>query len=116
MLGYHASYMAASCGDLDALKMLVEKDGDVIDLKGPNGETPLITASKKGYVGLCKYLLEEKKANINLKDNDGKTALQHAEDLRIIGILKKSAKLLKNKRKQNILDGSKMNSEKMKRI
>ena len=114
--GCHAAYVAAFNGNVDALKMLVEKDGDVIDLKGPNGETPLITASKKGYVGLCKYLLEEKKANINLKDNDGKTALQHAEDLRIIGILKKSAKLLKNKRKQNILDGSKMNSEKMKRI
>ena len=38
--GCHAAYWLAFDGNLDALKMLVEKDGDVIDLKGCDGDTP----------------------------------------------------------------------------
>ena len=75
--GHHATYLAAVQGNLYALKLLAEKDGDVIDFKGPNGETPLIAASGKGRIDVCKYLVEEKKANINLED-DGKNALIHA--------------------------------------
>ena len=76
--GNHAAYLAAEYGYLDALKILVEKDGDVIDLKGPNGETPLIAASRRGWVDVCKYLVEEKNANINLEDDNGMNSLQHA--------------------------------------
>ena len=88
--GTHAACWAAKNGHLDALKMLVEKDGDVIDLKGTDGETPLIAAAAfyPARVDACKYLVEEKIANVNLKDNTGKTALQHARDPRIIEILK----------------------------
>ena len=87
-IGCHAAYMAAYCGNLDALKILIEKDGDLIDLKGLKGETPLIAASILGNVDVVKYLVEEK-ANANLKDNEGKTALQHANDPEIIEILTK---------------------------
>ena len=31
-----------------------------------------------GRIDVCKYLVEEKKANINLEDDDGKNALIHA--------------------------------------
>ena len=109
--GHHAAYYAAMYGNLDVLKMLVEDDGDVIDLKGLNGETPLITASKIGfcnyentniqnaertkYVDLCRYLLEEKNANINLEDDDGKNALQYATNPEIIGMI--IEKLLQSK-------------------
>ena len=58
--GDHAAYSAACHGALDALKMLVEKDGDVIDLKGEYGETPLIAASRSRRVDVCKYLAEKK--------------------------------------------------------
>ena len=75
--GNHAAYYAAWYGNLDALKMLVEEDGDVIDLKGRNGETALIAASICGRVDVCKYLVEEKNANVDLKDDEGKTALDH---------------------------------------
>ena len=87
--GAHAAYIAAHHGHLDALKLLVENDGDMIDLKGRNGETPLITASRMGMVDVCKYLVEEKNASVNLKDNDGKTALQHTSMPDVIKILKK---------------------------
>jgi len=84
----HPAYYAAYNGHLNALKMLVEKDADVID-KGWNGETLLIAASRMSRVDVCKYLVEEKYANVNLKDDDGKTALEHAEDPEIIKSLKK---------------------------
>ena len=87
-LGSHAAYEAAWFGYLDGLMMLVEKDGDVIDLKGFDGETPLIAASREGMVDVCKYLVEEMNANVNLKNNNGKTALQHARSPEIIAILK----------------------------
>ena len=57
--------------------MQVEKDGDVIDLKGLDGRTPFIAASKGGRVGVGKYLVEEKNANVDFKDDQRKTALQH---------------------------------------
>ena len=79
--GIHAAYLAADYGYLEALKILVEKDEDVINLKGLNGETPLITASGWGNVDVCKYLVEEKNANVDLKDDTGMTALKHADDL-----------------------------------
>lgn len=87
--GSHAAFWAAYWGNLKALKMLVEKDGDVTDLKGINGETPLIVASIERRADICKFLVEEKNANVNLKDNNGKTALQHARSSLIIEILKK---------------------------
>ena len=87
--GHHAAYEAARYGYVNALRMLVEKDGDVIYLSGPDGETPLIAASKCGRVDVCKYIVEEKNANVNLKDRQGRTALQYATDPKIIKILEK---------------------------
>ena len=89
IVGSHAAYWSAYKGNLDALKMLVQSDGDVVDLKGFNGETPLIAASRNGLIAVCKFLVEEKNATVNLKDNDGKIALHHAkENTEIIEILK----------------------------
>ena len=87
--GYHAAYRAALYGNLDALTMLVENDGDVIDLKGFNGETPLIAALRKREVDVCKFLVQQKNVNVDLKDDKGKTALQHAHYPEIIEIFKK---------------------------
>ena len=78
--GLHAAYVAAAKGHLKALKMLVEKDEAVVDLKAWNGETPLIAASKSGMFDVCEYLVGEKNADINIKDNVGKTALQHVQN------------------------------------
>ena len=86
--GNHPAFYAAYKGNLDALMLLVEKDGDVIDLRGWHGETPLIAASRRQMVGVCKYLVEIMNVNVNLEDDDGKTAIQHAKDPRIIEILR----------------------------
>lgn len=89
--GYHATYIAAYQGYIDALKMLVEKEGNVIDFRGPHGMTPLIAASSRyGWVDICKYLVEEKNANAELVDEFGRTALDYASDYTIIEILKKN--------------------------
>ena len=87
--GRHAAYWAAYNGDLDALKMLVKKDRDVINLRGNNGKTPLIIASICGKVDICGYLVEEQNANVDLKDKWGKTALQYTYDPDIIEIIEK---------------------------
>ena len=87
--GRHAAYWAAYHGDLDVLKMLVEKDRDVINLRGNNGKTPLIVASVCGRVDICEYLVEEKNANVDLKDKWGKIALQYTYNPDIIKIIKK---------------------------
>ena len=99
--GYHAAYLAAYYGHLEALKMLVEKDAAVVDLSGGNGETLLIAASKLGMADVCEYLVEEKNANTEIKDNVGRTALQHAKDPKIM-------KLLKNINQSNIVKNYKI--------
>ena len=61
--GFNAAYWAASNGNLDVLKMLVEKDADVIDLKGWQREPRLIVGLREEWVDACKHLVEEKYAN-----------------------------------------------------
>ena len=85
--GRHAAYIAASNGYLNALKMLVENDEDMIDLKRYNGKTLLIAAIESRRVDVCKYLVVEKNANVDLKDNEGKTALQCAYDYALLNFI-----------------------------
>ena len=81
--------MAAERGYFDALKLLVENDADVIDLTEPNNRhNLLIVASRFGRVDVCKYLVEEKNVNVNLKDKNGLNALQYATNHEIIKILR----------------------------
>ena len=63
--GDHAANCSARFGNIGTLKLLVEKDVDVIDIEGQNGETPLIAASRRGWVEICRYLVIEKKTNVN---------------------------------------------------
>lgn len=91
--GYHATYIAACKGYVDALKMLLRKDRHVVDFRGPDGMTPLMAASSNyGRVAVCKYLVEQKNANVNLKDSFGLTALAYATNPVTIEVLKKNRK------------------------
>ena len=77
--GFNAAYWAVSNGNLDALKMLIEKDGDVIDLKGWQSEPRLIVGLREEWVDVCKYLIEEKNTNVSLKNTDGDPASEYAK-------------------------------------
>ena len=86
--GGHAAYYAASAGHLGALKMLVEEDINVINLRGVEGEPPLLAAVDGRHVDVCKYMVEEKNADVNAKCFAGDTALDRAYDPEIIEILR----------------------------
>ena len=82
--GFNAAYWAASNGNLDVLKMLIEKDGDVIDLKGWQREPRLIVGLREEWVDVCKYLIEEKNTNVSLNNNDGDTASEYANMAKVV--------------------------------
>jgi ankyrin repeat protein len=59
-----------------------------LDLQLTNGATALILASYKGYTKVVRLLLD-KRANPNLKSNEGKTALDYAANSEIKNLLTK---------------------------
>jgi ankyrin repeat protein len=67
---------AISKGDLEAVKKFVEYGADINELS--NGMSPLMIAARYNKVEIIKYLLS-KGANLNKKDENGFTALKHAE-------------------------------------
>ena len=86
--GDHASYYAAFYGHLDCLKILVEKNEDVVNLKGSVGEqTPLMAACMHGEVDIVEYLLSKPNIDVNAKDENGDTALHYAAFEHQIAIL-----------------------------
>ena len=82
----HAAYYAALNGNKEILRLLIEKDEEVINLKGSFGCTPLIAASEEGRVDVCKYLIG-RKADINIQDDKGETAIQLASNNNHIDIV-----------------------------
>lgn len=58
---------------MEVIRELVE-NMDGLDGKTSSGATPLMLASARGYVEAVTYLLEHR-ANANITDNSGKTAL-----------------------------------------
>ncbi len=67
---------AISKGDLETVKKFIEYGADINELS--NGMTPLMIAARYNKVEIIKYLLS-KGANVNKKDENGFTALKHAE-------------------------------------
>jgi uncharacterized protein len=70
--------LAAYEGNLEFVEfcMLQGFSPNAIDEKG---RTPLMIASFKGKERIVRYLLE-KKADVSVKDNEGRTALDYAEE------------------------------------
>ena len=70
-----------ACGNdiLEEIKSIIEKGGD-INAKSNCGWTPLMWASVNGHLDVVKYLIIEGKANSNIRNNEGKTALDLAEE------------------------------------
>lgn len=47
----------------------------VADVKDANKRTALHFAAREGRTEVCKYLLEELKLDVNIKDDDGMTSV-----------------------------------------
>lgn len=64
-------------GDLDMIKVILESDPDLLDVRDANDRTPLMQALFSRQVAVFKYLLE-KGADVNAANKDGFTLLHFA--------------------------------------
>lgn len=75
--GQYAIYGAAAKGNIAKIEQCLA-NGDNVNIATRQGMTPLIIASQKGYGDTVSYLLKHG-ADIEAKDEDGLTALGHAQ-------------------------------------
>ena len=95
---------AAYNGQLDSVKVLLEKGCDV-NQKGEYEETALIAACCQGHLAVVQYLLAQSNVDICKRDLDGKTALFRAaigNHSDIVDLLLQAAK--KNKKEKELID------------
>jgi glutamate dehydrogenase len=69
--------LAASQGNVELLKQLLDDGGDP-NVTDYDKRTPLHLAAAEGHLEVCKYLVEQKKANVNALDRWGHTPLTEA--------------------------------------
>ena len=79
--------LAAMAGNIDVVKLLVEKGPAEIDIPTRAGATPLFMAAQKGYLGIVKYLVEQG-ANIEAETEAGATPLVVASEKGFLYIVK----------------------------
>lgn len=97
-------HVAAFLGDIDCLKLLLEKNADIGALCGPERMNALHLASLKGNVECIQLLLQTSTADIDKQEAVGRTALH----LAALAQSKESVKLLlDNGARHDICDGMK---------
>jgi len=69
---------AAENGNLDIFKLLVDNGANIGD--DDYGKTALMYAAGRGHPDIVRYLVDEKKVNVNQPDDDGKTPLMYAAE------------------------------------
>lgn len=74
--GWSAIHYAATNGNLDIVKFLIDKKADV-DAESPNGTTPLMMACKYGHIQVVKYLLDHD-ADLSVANQQKLTAIDFA--------------------------------------
>lgn len=74
--GYTPVHAAASYGNIDLLKLLISRGGD-INIQDEEGDTPLHHVEA---VNVAKLLVEELKADWERKNHDGQTAAEYIEE------------------------------------
>ena len=78
-LHYLCKYGKDSQNHVEAAKILLDKNPEVINVPNDYGVTPLHWAAYKGHYNICELLLE-KGASKNIKGNNGRTPKQAAKD------------------------------------
>ncbi|KAI3412968.1 ANK_REP_REGION domain-containing protein [Psidium guajava] len=76
--GYDAFHIAAKQGDLDVLKILIEKSHELSMTTDSANTTALHTAAAQGHFEVVNFLLEECGNLATITRNNGKTALHSA--------------------------------------
>ena len=74
--GCTSLFIAAASGDLEIMRLLLEK-GAQVNACDKEHCTPLMIASKNSHVNVVKLLIE-READLALQDQDGKTAIHYA--------------------------------------
>jgi len=74
---FNLAFKGAMKGDLAPIQVYLGAKGDV-NRKDKFGWTLVMQASYKGHIDILRYLVQHKKAKINLVDKDGRNALYHA--------------------------------------
>jgi ankyrin repeat protein len=74
--GWTALHYAASSGDCDIIKLLLDKSA-YIDAESPNKTTPVMMAARSGQMAAVKMLIEAG-ADISLKNDQGMSAADFA--------------------------------------
>ena len=88
--GDDVANLVARHGYLDIMKRLLDKDHELASIRGSQGCTPLIRAARSGHYNICKYLVEEMNVDVNIQDDNRKSAIQWAisnNDKRIAELL-----------------------------
>lgn len=75
-------WVAASDGQLEDVKKMIEVDGLSPNAKDENGYTPVHAAASYGHMDLLRYLIG-KGGDINVTDEDGDSALHTVEELEV---------------------------------
>eukprot|EP00939_MAST-03C_sp_MAST-3C-sp1_P004932 g4932.t1 len=87
LLSETSVFKAASSGDLNRVKWLIERGGANVNAPNTYGMTPLHLAASKGNVDICKYLSIDAGANIHLENAVGQSAIHVASSRRLQRIL-----------------------------
>ena len=74
-----ALFIAATCGNVETLRFLVENGGDV-NAADDLGLTPLMAAVKNQFLDAVIFLIDQG-ADVNLQDSSGLTALHYATEV-----------------------------------
>ncbi|KAI1128118.1 ankyrin repeat-containing domain protein [Nemania abortiva] len=86
-------HFAAHVGSLPIMSQLLNAGlRNIIDTPSPKGQSPLIIASSRGFLGITRLLLSEG-ASVDLVDYSGKTALHYASQY---GFFETAKELLSN--------------------
>ncbi|KAJ1860940.1 hypothetical protein LPJ73_001180 [Coemansia sp. RSA 2703] len=72
-------WTAASDGDIDRVRALIEENKELVNAKDQNGYTPMHAASSWKHIELLKLLVSSG-GDVNIRDTDGDTPLHICED------------------------------------
>lgn len=97
-------HVAAVQGDVECMKLLLQKQADVRVLLGTERMNPLHLAAAEGNVGCIRLLLQTSKAEIDSVDSKGRTPLHLAALAQSVECI---SELLRNGARHDICDESK---------